>query len=302
MRPGTPAPAGPGVPASAVWALAAGMLSFGLSPILVRFATDAPGLALAVWRTVFAALILAPYALPKIGPEVRAFSRRDWALIGAAGVFVGLHFIAWIEALYWTSVASVSVLVTTSPLFIALLGFVFLRERLDRRTVAAILVAVAGAAMIGLGDPGGESFPRAWVGNVLALTAALLVAVYLLIGRAVRQRTSFLAYLFPLYTATALTCLAVALVRGVPLAQPWPILALCFAMGLISSVIGHGSINYAVKFFPAAVLGLLTLAEPIIASGIAFVLFAEVPGPVALVGMAVVLSSLVVVFLPRLRG
>lgn len=197
--------------------------------------------------------------------------------------------------------ASVSVLVTTSPLFIAVLGFVFLRERLKGRTVAAIVVAVAGATLIGLGDPGGESFPQAWVGNTLALTAALLVAVYMLIGRAVRQRTSFLAYLFPLYTATALTCLAAALIRGVPLAQPWPIIALCFAMGLISSVIGHGSINYAVKFFPAAILGLLTLAEPVIASGIALVLFAEVPGPVALVGMAIVLSSLVVVFLPRLR-
>lgn len=301
MRPGAPAPAESGVPASAVWALAAGMLSFGLSPILVRFAIDAPGLALAVWRTVFAALILAPIALPKIGPEVRAFTRRDWLLIGTAGAFLGLHFIAWIESLYWTSVASVSVLVTTSPLFIAVLGFVFLRERLKGRTVAAIVVAVAGATLIGLGDPGGESFPQAWVGNTLALTAALLVAVYMLIGRAVRQRTSFLAYLFPLYTATALTCLAAALIRGVPLAQPWPIIALCFAMGLISSVIGHGSINYAVKFFPAAILGLLTLAEPVIASGIALVLFAEVPGPVALVGMAIVLSSLVVVFLPRLR-
>ena len=290
-----------GTPASAVWALAIGMLSFGMSPILVRFAIDAPGLALAVWRTIFAVVLLAPFALPKIGPEVRTFTRRDWLLVGTAGVFLGFHFIAWIEALYWTSVASVSVLVTTSPLFIALLGFVVLRERLEARTVAAIVVAVAGAALIGLGDVGGADFPQAWVGNVLALGAALLVAVYLLIGRSVRQRVSFLAYLFPLYTVTALTCLAVALVRGVPLAQPWPILALCLAMGLVSSVIGHGSINYAVRFFPAALLGLATLAEPLIASGIALVLFGEVPGPLALTGMAVVLGSLVVVFAPRLR-
>ena len=289
------------VPASVVWALAIGLASISISPILVRLGTSAPGLAIAVWRTGFAAVLLAPIALPKIGPEVRAFTRRDWVLVATSGLFLGLHFIAWIESLYWTSVASASVLVTTSPLFIAVLGFVFLRERLARRTVIAIIVAVLGAALIGLGDGQAQVFPHAWVGNSLALLASLLVAVYLLIGRAVRQQTSFLAYLFPLYAVAALTCLAAALIKGTPLAQPPAILVLCLVMAVLPQLVGHGSLNYAVKFVPAALLGLLSLSEPVLASVVAFFLFDEVPEWHALLGMGIVLGSLVVVFLPRLR-
>ena len=287
-------------PRRAVIALVVGLVSLGLSPILVRYGTSAPGLALAVWRTTFAAVLLAPIALPRIGPEVRRFSRRDWGLILGSGFFLGIHFIAWIESLYHTSVASASVLVTTSPLFIAVLGYIVLKERLARRTVVAIVVAVAGAVLIGLGDAGAETFPNATLGNSLALTASLLMAVYLLIGRAVRQHTSFLAYLFPLYATAAATILIVALVQGTPLAQPWPILALCLAMAVLPQLIGHGSFNYAVKYVPAALLGLLTLSEPVVAAVLAFVLFGEVPGLLALVGIVVVLASIAVVFAPRL--
>ncbi len=281
--------------------LALGLVSISISAILVRYATSAPGLALATWRTTFAALLLAPVALPRIKPDLSRFTRRDWLLIVAGGVFLGFHFIAWIESLYHTSVASASVLVTTSPLFIAVSGFIVLRERLTVRTVGAILVAVAGAVLIGLGDAGDETFPNASWGNTLALLASLLVSGYLLIGRAVRQRVSFLAYLFPLYTVAALTILVVALVTGTELVQPWPILGLCLAMAVFPQLMGHGSFNYAVKFLPAALLGLLSLLEPIIGAGLAYMLFDEVPGPLALVGMVVVLASVAVVFAPRLR-
>ena len=288
-------------PRQATFALVAGLASLGLSAILIRYGTSAPALALAVWRTGFATILLAPFALPKIGPEVRQFTGRDWGLIVAAGVILGLHFIVWIESLYHTSVASASVLVTTSPLFIAVLGFIFLRERLSRRTVIAIIVAVAGAGLIGFGDASEGAFPNAVLGNGLALSASLLMAVYLLIGRAVRQHTSFLAYLFPLYATSAATTLVAALVRGTDLIQPWPILALCLAMAIFPQLVGHGSFNYAVKYFPAALLGLLSLSEPIVSSALALVLFSEVPGPLALVGMAVVLGAIAVVFAPRLR-
>ena len=142
-----------------VWVvLAAGLLAISWSPILVRYASAAPGQALAFWRTVFAALLLAPVAGLKARRAMRALTRRDLMLIGAAGVMLGLHFIAWIESLYYTSVASASVLVTTSPLFIAVLGFLVLRERLTVRTMAAIGGAVVGAALIGMADAG-ASFP-----------------------------------------------------------------------------------------------------------------------------------------------
>ncbi|MFB6273626.1 MAG: DMT family transporter [Salinibacter sp.] len=284
--------------------LTLGVVSFAFAPILVRWAGDVPGLAIAVWRTVTAAVVLLPVAAVRIGPEVRRFTRSDVGLIGGGGVFLGLHFIAWIESLYHTTVASASVLVTTSPILLAVLGYVVLGEDLRRSTVLAIGAAVGGAALIGWADAGTVVLGRgALVGNSLALAGAVLVSVYLLIGRVVRQKVSWLAYVTPLYTVAALTALLAAVVKGVPLfGYSWTVYGLCAGLALGPQVLGHGSFNYALEYVPAAIVGLLALLEPVGASILAYVLFGEVPPPTSIVGMIVVLAAVAVVVWRRNAG
>jgi drug/metabolite transporter (DMT)-like permease len=287
--------------------LAVGVVSFTFAPILVRWADDAPGLAIAAWRNVMAVAMLAPFAVTTIRDEVRAFSRRDVLLIGGAGLFLGLHFITWIESLYHTTVASASVLVTTSPIFLAFLGYMMLGERLAWRTLGGIGVAVGGAVLIGWGDAAaGSNAPvlgdGALWGNTLALSASLLVSVYLLIGRVVRQKVSWLGYVFPLYAVSALTTVVAAWAGGVPLlGYDTSFYLLCGAMALGPQVIGHGAFNYGVQFLPATLVGMLALLEPVGATALAFLFFAEVPTPIAIAGMLVVLTGVSLVIWTR-RG
>ncbi|MEX0748300.1 MAG: DMT family transporter, partial [Rhodothermales bacterium] len=136
----------------------------------------------------------------------------------------------------------------------------------------------------------------------LALTASLLFSVYLLMGRVVRQKTSWLAYVFPLYTVAALTVLTIALVQGVPILGFKPeFYLLCAAMALGPQVLGHGSFNYAIRYLPAAVLGLLSLVEPVGASVLAYFIFQEVPSMPALAGMVIVLGAISVAIVNRKR-
>lgn len=283
--------------------LTLGVLSFAFAPILVRWAGDVPGLAIAVWRTVTAAAVLLPVAVVRIGPEVRQFTRRDVGLIVGAGVFLGLHFIAWIESLYHTTVASASVLVTTHPILLAVLGYVVLGERLSRTTVTAIGAAVGGAALIGWADAGTVVLGRgALLGNSLALGGAVLVSLYLLIGRIVRQKVSWLAYVTPLYIVAAATALLSAILKGVPLVgYSWTFYGLCAGLALGPQVLGHGSFNYALQYVPAAIVGMLALLEPVGASILAYGLFGEVPPPASVVGMVVVLGAVALVVWRRER-
>lgn len=285
--------------------LACGVISFTFAPILVRWANDAPGLAIAAWRNVFAVALLAPFAVVRIREEVRAFERKDILLIGVAGLFLGLHFITWIESLYHTTVASASVLVTTSPIFLAALGFFVLGERLSWKTLTGVGVAVAGATLIGWSDAGTNAplgGDGALWGNSLALSASLLVSVYLLIGRVVRQNVSWLAYVFPLYTVSALTTLVAAWGAGTPLfGYDLAFYGLCAAMALGPQIIGHGAFNYGVQFLPATLVGMLALLEPVGASALAFLFFAEVPPLLAVAGMLVVLGGVSLVIWSR-RG
>ncbi|PSQ83601.1 MAG: EamA/RhaT family transporter [Bacteroidetes bacterium QS_7_67_15] len=270
-------------------AMGLGVVSFALSPILIRWAEQAggdSGLAIAAWRTGLASLLLAPVALPRMKAEWKALSVRDALLTGAAGVLLGLHFVCWIESLYHTSVASSTVLVTTSPVMLAVLG----------------LVAVAGAALIAYGDAAGGAVTGSLYGNALAFGAALVASFYLLIGRVVRQRAGWLAYVFPLYTASALTTVAASLWQGAPLfGYDWPFYGFCLAMAVGPQLIGHGAFNYALQSVPAALVSMLALLEPVGASLLAYALFGETPPLAAVGGMVTVLVATGAVVLLR-RG
>ncbi|NND71269.1 MAG: DMT family transporter [Rhodothermales bacterium] len=282
-------------PARVYALLALGLLSISISPILIKYSTDAPALSVAAWRTIFAFLFLLPFSVRSAIPQLRSLDRTGILLTVIAGVFLGAHFTFWIESLYYTSVASAATLVSLSPLFLAILGFVLLGERLRRLSVFAIFVAVGGAIIIGLGDTSAGS-PQAnpLLGNALAFVAAFLVSLYLLIGRAVRKRLSWLPYVFGMYTVVMIVIVGAALIGGAPLlGLSTKTYVLCALMGLIPQIIGHGSFNYAVKYFDASFLGLLTLFEPVAGSVYAFILFSEIPLPLSAVGLITVLVGLV---------
>jgi drug/metabolite transporter (DMT)-like permease len=271
-----------------------GVLCFAVSAILVRYASAAPGLAVAALRTSIAIVILAPVGIPATIRAWRGLGARDVGLIVIAGALLGVHFVVWISSIYYTSVASAAVLVATGPIFMGVFGFLFLGEKLSRRTTVAIVVAVAGSVILGLADS--ESHApidgKPMLGNALALFAAVLWALYLLIGRVVRRRVDWLPYVFPLYVVAGVTTLAFAIGSGTPLdGYPTIVYVMCLAMALLPQILGHGSFNYAVKFYPAAFLGLVSLLEPIGAAALGLFLFHERPGPMAYVGMALILVA-----------
>lgn len=293
-----PAGAPPGhgpVPAWVKGLVAAGLLCYGVSSPLVRLAGDTPALAIAAWRCLMVTVLLAPLALRRERATFATMPAREWLLILGAGVALGVHFVGWILSVQLTTIAAASVLVSTTPLWIALLGVVTQRERPDPPAAVALVAGVVGAALIGVGSAGEGVAVNAALGNALALGAAVLVSVYLLAGRAVRQRRSFLAYFAPVNAVATVLALAACLVMDVSLALPAPTLALIGVMALGPGLLGHGSFATALRWVPAATLGLLSLAEPVLASGIAAVAFGEVPSALSVVGMGVVLVAIAVV-------
>jgi len=231
-------------------------------------------------------------------------SGRSLVLMLCAGGVLGFHFLLWIESLGHTTVASASIFVTSSPILLAGLSYLVLGERLSVGTLAAIVVAVGGAVLIGWADAGTMSMGHgALWGNSLALGAAVLVSVYLLVGRVVRQTVGWWAYVCPVYGAAAAVIVATAWVQGTPLlGYSWRVYGLCAALALGPQVLGHGAFNYAVRRRSATVVGLLALLEPVGASVLAYVLFGEWPPALSLVGMTVVLGGVAVVVWRRSRG
>ncbi len=282
-----------------VLVLVAGILAVSTASLLIRLAQrGAPPLAVAAWRLTLASLILAPVTLATRRRELASLSRRERRLALVGGVVLAAHFATWITSLALTSVAASVVLVTTSPLFVGLFAYLFLHEKLPPRLVVGMLLAMAGAIVIGVGDLEGGT--HRITGDLLALAGALAAAIYFLIGRSLRARLSLLGYIFPVYGLAAVALLLFALLQGVPLfgyaPQTWLWLLL---LALIPQIVGHSSLNWALRHLPVTYVSLSVLAEPIGSTLLAWWILQEAPPQTAVLGGLLILAGLVVAGRPR---
>lgn len=273
--------------------LGLGILAISFASILIRLAQaeGVPTLTIAAWRLIFASAVLLPYAWATRRAEVRAFSRQKAGLLVASGVFLGLHFATWIASLGYTSVASSVVLVSMGPVFVGLGSWLFLRERPGLLLAVGIILAAAGSVVIGWGDFGlGQDQLR---GDLLALTGAVMVAGYLMIGRKVRRHCSLTAYIAPVYGVAMLTLLVIVVVGRQPMfgfspaAYGWMV-----ALGLVPQLIGHSTLNWALRHLSATFVAIVTLAEPIGSGLLAYLLLGEVVTWTTIIGGGLILTGI----------
>ncbi len=270
-------------------ALLIAVTAISWAAILVRLAA-APALIIAFYRMLFSTAALTPAVLGK----GRALDRKTgWMTVGA-GVLLGLHFATWISSLSWTTVASSVMLVTTQPLFTALLGPFLLGEKVGRRGILAVFLASAGIVLIAGADVrlGG----RALLGDLLAVAGAMTASLYLMIGRSLRKKIGFSRYLLHVNGIATVVLLGFALAWKLPFGgfppATWVWMAL---LALGPNLVGHGLLNWSVRRLPAFPVNMAILGEPVLATLYAAVLFHEVPGVGFYFGSALILSGIWIV-------
>lgn len=281
----------------ALLVLAAGVAVVSTASILIREAHHggAGSAAIAALRLLFATALLTPWALARSGAELAATDRRTLALAALSGVVLALHFATWIASLEYTSVAASAALVTTNPIWVGLAAWLWLGEPPGRRGSLGIALGLAGSLAIfaAEGAAGASAAARPLLGNGLALAGAWAASAYLLIGRRVRSRLSLTAYIWVAYGTAALTLTAFALASGDPLTGlPWGTYGVILAMAVGPQLVGHTTFNWAVRRLPAPTVALAILGEPVGAALLAWLLYGETVGPLALAGFALLLAGI----------
>lgn len=271
-------------------ALAVGVFAITWAAVLIRWA-DAPPLAIAFWRMALAAGAFVALAAATRVSLRRTWRGVDWWTGAAAALLLALHFGFWIASLEYTTVAASVVLVSTQPVFVALLGRIALHERPGRSAWVGIGLAVAGSVTIAGIDLALDR--RALFGDLLALAGAVWISVYYVLARWLRATKDLVPYLTVIYGMTAAWLLVGAVVGGVRVsgwgAATWVALAL-LAAG--PTILGHSSMNYALRYLRAYEVNVAILGEPVGAAIWAALLLAEVPGPGTFVGGTLILAGI----------
>lgn len=283
----------PPVPPALVIAVA--ILGVSWASILVRW-SGASAYVLAFWRLALSlGVVGAALTFTHGWRQLVEVRRSDLVLLALAGALLAFHFVTFFTSLELTTVASATLFVNLHPLFSAGLSVLVLRERPARGEWVGILVAIAGAAVIG-----GASLamnPGAVKGNMLALVGAVLVAGYFVIGRLLRQGLGIWAYAGWVYFFAALILLPFILGRGETLVD-YPARDWWIFVGLAAGpmLLGHTGFNWALRYVRAYIVNLAVLGEPIGAGLLAWWLLGgqEVPGPSTVLGGALILLGLAI--------
>jgi drug/metabolite transporter (DMT)-like permease len=269
-----------------------GVLSASASAILIRYAEGAEPLAISFWRCAAGAIVLLPFARAGLG----SLKPGGWRIPGIAGAFLAVHFASWITSLELTTVASSVLLVSTTPIFVALAAWLVLKEHVQSRGWVAVLLAFAGTALVAGADLSGSSLD----GDLLALIGGATAAGYVLAGRRARQDTGILEYAVIAYASSAALLLVSCLVGGVELwgydARTWGAIA-----GIVigPQLLGHTMINLVLKDIDATTVSVSIMAEPVVATALAFLLFDEVPPVLLYPGGAAILAGIYLISTAR---
>jgi drug/metabolite transporter (DMT)-like permease len=256
----------------------------------------APALAVAFWRNGAGAVAIAPFALLRHRGEVVGLTRRERVWTAGSGLLLAAHFATWTPSLRMTSVASATALVSTLPIWVALIA------RLTGHPVPARAWWGIGLSMVAVLLLTGVDFSisgRALAGDLLALAGGVFAALYTVAGAEVRRTVTTTSYTFWCYGTAALALLAGCLVSRQPVwgysGTTWLQL-----LGLTAGaqLLGHSVFNRVLRTTSPTVVALALLFEVPGAAAIAAVTLhqhppaAVIPAAVLLlVGIAVVVSA-----------
>ncbi len=255
--------------------LTVGVVAMSSASVLIRLCS-APATTIAVYRVALGSILVLAAGLAAGQRSIarEAISWSAFARIVTSGFFLALHFATWISSLDLTSVASSVVLVQTSPVFVALLSWPVLRERVRRLQWIGVGFALLGTLVIAGADFSSGSKPL--LGDSLALLGALAGAGYWVCGRHVRKHLNTVTYASLTYATAAVALLLFAVGTRTPVAGfSWRTYALLLAIAVFPQGVGHTSFNWSLKHLSATSVSVFALGEPVGATLLAYLILHE---------------------------
>ena len=264
-----------------------GALSLSFGGLIVKSFEGATLWQILFWRSLFFSLTVLVFLLISYKKEtLKSFYESGFAgIIG--GIVLSFGFCGYVFAMYNTTVANTNFIISLQILFLALFGYIFLKEKINALTLTSIILAMIGVFVM----VGNSLSPGELSGNLAAFTMPVTFAVLILIVRKYPTVDMVPAQ----FIAGISSCLIGFLLSTKIMISPHDIF-LGFLAGFFQVGFGFIFITIGARTTPSALVGIIMLSESILGPIWAFLFVSERPSIFGLLGGAIILFAVLLQF------
>tara|TARA_B100000212_G_scaffold249494_1_gene190786 strand:- start:36 stop:923 length:888 start_codon:yes stop_codon:yes gene_type:complete len=264
-----------------------GALSLSFGGLIVKSFEGATLWQILFWRSLFFSLTVLAFLLI-IYKKKTLTSFYDSGLAGViGGIVLSFGFCGYVFAMYNTTVANTNFIISLQILFLALFGYIFLKEKINTLTLTSIILAMIGVLVM----VGNSLSPGELSGNLAAFTMPITFAVLIMIVRKYPTVDMVPAQ----FVAGVSSCLIGFLLSSKIMISPHDIF-LGFLAGFFQVGFGFIFITIGARTTPSALVGIIMLSESVLGPLWAFLFVSERPSIFGLLGGAIILFAVLLQF------
>jgi drug/metabolite transporter, DME family len=267
----------------------------GATTRFIYAADDVSPLAVSLMRLAISAPILAVSCWKLLGRRMFDIQRRDLGLMALIGFLIAFYHAAYFAAITYIGIAVATLLtICVAPIIVAGLSALLKQEQITQRIVVAMVCALVGAAVLIGSQAEVELQERTLTGSLFALGSACGYAAMIVCGRFLAQRYHPLQITTIEFGAGTLTSAVLNIVAGTTLSFSPASWLLLLYLGAVTTALGYGLFLAGMRTTSGTVASTLTLAEPLTAAVIAWLLFGEQLGASGIGGALLLVFSFVI--------
>ena len=269
-----------------------GALSLSFGGLIVKSFQGANLWQILFWRSIFFVLVVSIFLILTYRKKVfTAFINSGVpGLVG--GLVLSTGFCGYVFAMYNTTVANTNFIIQTQTIFLAIFGYLFLKEKISKLTLVSISLAISGIILM----VGTSLSPGQMSGNIAAFIMPISFAILILIIRKYPN-----VDMVPLQLIAGIIAMTIGYMIAGKIIISYYDIYLGFLAGFFQLGFGFILITIGARRTPSALVGIIMLTEAVLGPLWAWLFINEQPPAMVLIGGCVVIIAVLLQFLPLLK-
>ncbi len=267
-----------------------GAVSLSFGGLIVKSFEGSTLWQILFWRSVFFIIVVTIFLLLNYKKTFFSALYKSGipGLIG--GIILSIGFSSYVFAMYETTVANTNFIIQTQTLFLAIFGYIFLKETISKLTFFCIILAISGIFLM----LGNSISPGEMTGNLVAFIMPISFAVLILIVRKFPK-----VDMIPLQLVAGIFAMIIGLLMSPTIIVSSKDIFLGFLAGFFQVGFGFIFITIGAKSTPAAFVGIIMLTEAVLGPLWAWMFVNENPPISVLIGGSIIITAVILQFLNK---